>query len=146
MFGKTQHDRASEQAEFQFRQRALKSLMSMRNKQLRESLDHRIKRARRGGAWTDLTRAECESLHKQEKASAQEQLAILQLACARTRWQLTESRRAMARSRRAIAKGPNLQTAGRLLSVLFFSCKTAPRPFVHELPRLHELLAVADLL
>ena len=44
MFGKTQHDRAAEQAEFQFRQRALKSLMSMRNKQLRESLDHRIKR------------------------------------------------------------------------------------------------------
>jgi hypothetical protein len=98
MFGKTQHDRATEQAEFQFRQRALKSLMSMRTKQLRESLDQRIKRARRGGAWTDLTRAECALLHKREKARAQEQLAILQLAWSRTRWQLTESRRAMARA------------------------------------------------
>ncbi len=114
MFGKTQHDRAAEQAEFQFRQRALKSLMSMRNKQLRESLDQRIMRARRGGAWTDLTRAECAILHKQEKARAQEQLAILQLACTRTRWQLTESRRAMARSRRAMARAQSLKAASRL--------------------------------
>src|SRR3989441_12054609 len=104
MFGKTQHDRAAEQAEFQFRQRALTSLVNMRNKQLRESLDDRIKRARKGGAWTDLTRAECAILHKQEKASAQEQLAILQLACARTRWQLTESRRAMRSEERRVGK------------------------------------------
>ena len=105
MFGKTQHDRAAEQAEFQFRQRALKSLMSMCNKQLRESLDHRIKRARRGGAWTDLTRAECASLHKKERARAQEQLAFLELACARTRWQLTESRKAMRRAQTLKASG-----------------------------------------
>jgi hypothetical protein len=99
MFGKTLHDRAAEQAELRFRQQALMSLVSMRNKQLRESLDQRIKRARKGGTWMGLTRAECASLHRQEIARVREHLAELQLQRARAGEQLKKSRRAMARAK-----------------------------------------------
>ena len=39
----------AEEEEVQRRRQALKSLLSMRSKQLRESLEQRIKRARTGG-------------------------------------------------------------------------------------------------
>ena len=98
MFGKTLHDRAAEQAELQFRELALTSLVNMLGKQIRESLEHRIKRARKGGAWTGLTRSECASLHRQEKVSLREQVAELLLQRARARGKLVASRRAMARA------------------------------------------------
>jgi uncharacterized protein YdcH (DUF465 family) len=105
MFGKTLQDRAAEQAEIQLRQRALTSLVSMRNKLLRESLDHRIKRAIRGGVWTGLPRAECARLHKQEKVHLREQLAELLSQRARAQGKLIKSRRAMARARALRAAG-----------------------------------------
>lgn len=46
----------AEEEEVQRRQQALKSLVQMRAKQLRESLDERIKRARSSGDWTQLSR------------------------------------------------------------------------------------------
>jgi hypothetical protein len=94
------HERASEQAEIEFRQLALKSLVTLRNKQLQESLDHRIKRALQGGAWIGLTRSTCLRLHNQEKTRIREQLAELQFKQAHMREKLTETKKAVARARR----------------------------------------------
>ena len=60
----------AEEEEVQRRKDALKSLLSMRSKQLRESLEERIKRARSCGDWIQLSQEECAMLHKQEKLPA----------------------------------------------------------------------------
>ncbi len=90
----------AEEEEVQRRQQALTSLMSMRSKQLRESLDQRIRRARSSGDWLNLSRAECASLHKQEKAHLRAQLEQLRIERDRTRGKLNELRRAKARAQR----------------------------------------------
>ena|ERR671917_460119 len=100
MFAKNLREGAQEQTEIELRQRALKSLLAMRQKQLRESLDHRIKRARKEGEGQNLTRAEWARLHKQEIAHARVQLADLQLESAHTKGQLNKLRRAMNRAKR----------------------------------------------
>jgi hypothetical protein len=46
----------AEEEEVLRRRQALKSLLSMRTKQLRESLEQRIKRAKNGGDWMQLSR------------------------------------------------------------------------------------------
>jgi hypothetical protein len=89
----------AEEEEVQRRQQALKSLVQMRSKQLRESLDERIKRAR-SGDWTQLSKAECADLHKQEKAHLKSQLEQLQFEQSRTRGKLTALKRAKARAQR----------------------------------------------
>lgn len=94
------HERVSEQTEIELRQMALKALVTMRTKQLHESLDHRIKRATKGGAWIGLSRATCRRLYSQEQARLQEQLVELQLKQAHLREKLTEARKAVARARR----------------------------------------------
>jgi hypothetical protein len=68
----------AEEEEVLRRRQALKSLLSMRTKQLRESLEQRIKRAKNGGDWMQLSREECATLHKQEKAHLKSQLEQLQ--------------------------------------------------------------------
>jgi hypothetical protein len=90
----------AEEEEVQRRQQALKSLLSMRAKQLRESLEERIKRARSSGDWTLLSREECASLHKQEKAYLRSQFQQLQHEQDRTRGKLTALKRAKARAQR----------------------------------------------
>lgn len=90
----------AEEEEVQRRQEALKSLMTMRARQLRESLENRIKRARSSGDWTHLSKAECASLHKQEKAHLQSQFEQLQFEQTRTRGKLTALKRAKARAQR----------------------------------------------
>jgi hypothetical protein len=90
----------AEEQEIQRRQQALKSLVSMRAKQLRESLDDRIKRARSSGDWIQLSRAECADLHKREKEYLKSQLAQLQFEQDRTRGKLTALKRAKARAQR----------------------------------------------
>lgn len=100
MFDTNMREGIAEQVEIQHRQRALQSLMRRRNKQLRESLDHRIKRARTRGVGVGLTRAEWASLHKQEIAYLRVQLADLELENAYVRKQLTALKRAMARAKR----------------------------------------------
>ena len=45
MFPKNNREGSQEELEIQLRQRALKSLLLMRQKRLRETLEHRIKRA-----------------------------------------------------------------------------------------------------
>jgi hypothetical protein len=100
MLAKNLREGAQEQTEIELRQRALKSLLAMRQKQLRETLDHRIKRARKQGEGENLTRAEWANLHRQEIAHARVQLADLQLESAHTKGQLTKLKRAMSRAKR----------------------------------------------
>ena len=67
----------AEEEEVQRRQEALQSLMSMREKLLRESLEARIKRARGTGDWTNLSPAECASIYKEERVHLRAQLERL---------------------------------------------------------------------
>ncbi|CUQ67298.1 hypothetical protein [Candidatus Nitrospira inopinata] len=90
----------AEEEEVQRRQEALKSLMIMRTKKLRESLDQRIKRARSRGDWMMLSKAECADLHKQEKAYLRSQLEQLRFEQNRTKGKLTALKRAKARAQR----------------------------------------------
>ena len=90
----------AEEEEVTRRQEALKSLMTMRARQLKESLEDRIKRARNSGDWTQLSKAECADLHKQEKAHLQSQLDQLRSEQDRTRGKLTALKRAKARAQR----------------------------------------------
>jgi len=90
----------AEEEEVQRRRQALKSLLSMRSKQLRESLEQRIKRARTGGDWMLLSKEECATLHRQEKAHLKSQLEQLQHEDDRTRGKLTALKRAKARAQR----------------------------------------------
>ena len=107
----------AEEEEVQRRQEALKSLMTMRSRQLRESLDDRIKRARSSGDWTQLSKAECATLHKQERAHLQSQLEQLQFEQTRTRGKLTALKRAKVRAQRIraaeAASGKNGTRHGR---------------------------------
>jgi hypothetical protein len=90
----------AEEEEVQRRQQALKSLMVMRAKKLRESLDQRIKRARSSGDWTMLSKAECADLHKREKAHLKSQLEQLRSEQDRTKGKLTALKRAKVRAQR----------------------------------------------
>ncbi|HET9846329.1 MAG TPA: hypothetical protein VFQ02_11295 [Nitrospira sp.] len=90
----------AEEEEVLRRRQALKSLLSMRTKQLRESLEQRIQRAKNGGDWMQLSREECATLHKQEKAHLKSQLEQLQHEDDRTRGKLTLLKRAKARAQR----------------------------------------------
>ena len=90
----------AEEEEVQRRQQALRSLVTMRARQLRETLEARIRRARIGGDWTQFSRSECADLHKQEKAYLKSQLEQLQTEQDRTRGKLTALKRAKARAQR----------------------------------------------
>ncbi len=90
----------AEEEEVQRRQQALKSLLTMRARQLRESLEDRIKRARNSGDWNNLSRSECASLHKREKEYLKSQMQQLQTEQDRTRGKLTALKRAKARAQR----------------------------------------------
>jgi hypothetical protein len=90
----------AEEEEVQRRKDALKSLLTMRSKQLRESLEQRIKRARTSGDWIQLSKEECASLHKREKLYLKSQLDKLQHEQDRTRGKLIALKRAKARAQR----------------------------------------------
>jgi hypothetical protein len=100
MLPRNQRETSQEQLEMELRQRALKSLLSMRQKQLRETLDHRIKRAGKIGEGQNLSRAEWAKLHKQEIAHAQLQMEDLRRQSAHMQGQLRKLKRAMNRARR----------------------------------------------
>ncbi|MBX3238005.1 MAG: hypothetical protein KF814_17810 [Nitrospiraceae bacterium] len=90
----------AEEEEVQRRQEALRSLMSMRERLLRESLEARIKRARTTGDWTNLSRAECANIYKQERVHLRAQLEQLRVEQDRTRGKLSALKRAKARAQR----------------------------------------------
>ncbi|WP_447975410.1 hypothetical protein [Nitrospira sp. Kam-Ns4a] len=100
MLRKDQREGAVELEEIERRRQALKSLMSRRKKQLRESLDQRIKRAGEGSVWASLSRADCATLHQQEIEHLRVQLQDLHLECAQAQRQLSALRRVMTRAQR----------------------------------------------
>ena len=51
----------AEEEEILRREQALKSLISLRSRQLRESLQERMRRARSSGDWVNLSKSECAS-------------------------------------------------------------------------------------
>jgi len=100
MFPKNHREGSQEELEIQLRQRALKSLLLMRQKRLRETLEHRIKRAQKIGEGENLTRADWTRLHKQEIAQTKLQMAHLEQQSDHARRQLTQLKRALSRARR----------------------------------------------
>ena len=90
----------AEEEEVQRRQEALQSLMSMREKLLRESLEARIKRARGTGDWTNLSPAECANIYKEERVHLRAQLERLKAERDRTRGKLSALKRAKVRAQR----------------------------------------------
>ena len=90
----------AEEEEVQRRQEALRSLMSMRARLLRESLEQRIRRARSSGDWINLSRAECADIYKEERAHLRAQIEQLRVERERTRGKLSALKRAKARAQR----------------------------------------------
>ena len=77
---------------------ALDSLVSMRAKLLRESLEERMRRAQDHGEWTHLSETECAGLHKEEKRYLESQVDRLRLEQARTKGTLAKLRRLKTRA------------------------------------------------
>ncbi|HKN87531.1 MAG TPA: hypothetical protein VJV04_11775 [Nitrospiraceae bacterium] len=100
MFPKNHREGSQEELEIQLRQRALKSLLLMRQKRLRETLEHRIKRGQKTGEGEDLTRADWARLHKQEIDQTKRQMEDLEQQSVHARRQLTQLKRALSRARR----------------------------------------------
>ena len=90
----------AEEEEILRREQALRSLISLRSRALRESLPERIRRARDSGDWTNLSKSECANLHQQEKTYVRAQIAQLDFQRRQTREKLGELRRAKARAQR----------------------------------------------
>lgn len=109
----TQREGRAEQEEIELRQRALKALVSKRNRLLRESLDQRIRRAEKEGVWASMTRAEWRDLHKQEIEHVRVQLADLQLEWTQAQKELTKLKRAMGRAERLKASASRQNTVRR---------------------------------
>lgn len=99
----TKREHMTEQAEIELRQRALKSLVSKRQRLCDESLDQRIKRAGKQGLWGGLSRAECRGLHRQEITHLKGQLEDLHVETMLARRELTTLKQAMRRAERARA-------------------------------------------
>ena len=76
---------------------ALDSLVRMRSKLLRESLEERMRRAQDYG-WSYLSQKECVEHHKEEKLYLKAQVDRLRHEQARTKGKLAELRRAKARA------------------------------------------------
>ena len=77
---------------------ALESLVSVRDRLLRESLETRMRRAGNKGEWIHLSHDECAALHEQEKRSLQSQVDRLRREHVRTRGKLVSLRAAKARA------------------------------------------------
>ena len=88
----------AEEKQVQRHKDALDSLVRMRSKLLRESLEERIRRAQDHGDWSYLSQKECAWQHKEERLYLQSQVDRLRYEQARTERQLAELRRAKARA------------------------------------------------
>ena len=84
----------AEEAQVQRHKEALDSLVRMRSKLLRESLEERMRRARDQGEWNHLSQKECAGHHKEEKQYLKSQVDRLRHEQARTKGKLAELRRA----------------------------------------------------
>ena len=88
----------AEDEEVQRRKDALESLVRMRSKQLRESLEERIRRAQDHGYWSHLSQKECAEYHQEEKLYLESQVDRLRHEQARTKGKLAELKRAKAQA------------------------------------------------
>ena len=89
----------AEEEEVQRRQEAIDSLVYVRAKLLRESLDERMRRAQENGEWTNLSETECAGLHKEEKRYLKSQVDRLRHEQARTKRMLAELSRQKTRAK-----------------------------------------------
>jgi|SRR6185436_7041376 len=89
----------AEEEEVQRHKEALDSLVYMRAKRLRESLEERMRRAQDNGEWSHLTQKECAELHKEEKLYLKSLVDRLRHEQARTNGMLAQLRRAKARAK-----------------------------------------------
>lgn len=89
----------AEEEEVQRRKEALDSLVGMRSKLLRESLEERMRRAQDNGEWSHLSQKECAGLHKEEKLYLKSQVNRLRHEQARTKGMLAELRRLEVRAK-----------------------------------------------
>ena len=88
-----------EEEEVQRRMEALDSLVGMRAKLLRESLEARMRRAQDNGEWSHLSHKECAGLHQEEKSYLRAQVDRLRREQARTKGMLAELRRLKVRAK-----------------------------------------------
>ncbi|HKO31487.1 MAG TPA: hypothetical protein VJU54_10125 [Nitrospiraceae bacterium] len=88
----------AEEQEVQRRKVAIDSLMCMRSKLLRESLEERMSRAQDNEEWSHLSRKECAGVHKEEKLYLKSQVDRLRHEQSRTKGMLAELRRLKARA------------------------------------------------
>lgn len=90
----------AEKIQVQRHKEALDSLVRVRTKLLRESLEERIRRAQDHGDWSHLSQKECAGQHREEKLYLKSQVERLRREQARTRGKLAELRRAKRRAER----------------------------------------------
>ncbi|MEO8046179.1 MAG: hypothetical protein ABI684_02755 [Nitrospirota bacterium] len=87
-----------EEQQVQRHKEALDSLVRMRSKLLRESLEERIRRAQDYGEWNHLSQKERAGYHQEEKIYLKSQVDRLRHEQARMKGKLAELRRAKARA------------------------------------------------
>src|SRR5215510_12640342 len=88
----------AEEQEVQRHMEALDSLVRMRAKLLRESLQERMRRAQDHGYWSHLSQKECAEYHQEEKLDLEAQVDRLRREQARTKGKLAELKRAKAQA------------------------------------------------
>jgi len=84
----------AEEKQVQRHKEALDSLVRMRAKRLRESLDEHMRRAQDRGYWSHISQKECAEYHQEEKLHLESQVARLRHEQARTKGKLAELKRA----------------------------------------------------
>ena len=88
----------AEEKQVQRHKEALDSLVHMRSKLLRESLEERIRRAQDHGYWSHLSQKERAEYHQEEKIYLESQVDRLRQEQARTKEKLAELKRARAQA------------------------------------------------
>lgn len=88
----------AEEKQVQRHKEALDSLVRMRSKRLRESLDERMRRAQDQGYWSHLSQKERAWHHKEERLYLKSQVDRLRHEQARMKGKLADLRRAKAQA------------------------------------------------
>jgi hypothetical protein len=89
----------AEEEEVQRHKDALETLLSVRYKLMRESLEERIRRAQDKGEWIQLSQEERAALHEREKLHVKSQIDRLRHEQDRTRGKLAVLRRTKERAK-----------------------------------------------
>jgi hypothetical protein len=98
MIGTNIREIIAEEQHVQRHKEAVDSLVQMRSKMLRESLEERMRRAQDCGEWHHLSQKERAGYYREEKLYLKSQVDRLRHEQARTKGKLAELRRAKARA------------------------------------------------